>query len=82
MTVYANPGSEGSIVNFEKRYDHYIGGQWVAPADGEYFDNSTPVTGEVFCQVARGTQADIDRALDAAHKAAPEWGKLLRRSAH
>ncbi|WP_256023662.1 adenylosuccinate synthetase [Corynebacterium sp. CCUG 70398] len=75
MTVYANPGSEGSIVNFEKRYDHYIGGQWVAPADGEYFDNSTPVTGEVFCQVARGTQADIDRALDAAHKAAPEWGK-------
>ena len=75
MTVYANPGSEGSIVNFEKRYDHYIGGQWVAPADGEYFDNSTPVAGEVFCQVARGTQADIDRALDAAHKAAPEWGK-------
>ena len=75
MTVYANPGTEGSIVNYRERYDNFIGGEWVAPVDGEYMDNITPVTGEVFCQVARGKAADIELALDAAHKAAPEWGR-------
>ena len=75
MTVYANPGTEGSIVNYKDRYDNYIGGQWVPPVDGEYLDNVTPITGEVFCQVARGKAADVEKALDAAHKAAPAWGK-------
>mgnify|MGYP002716275318 CR=1 FL=1 len=75
MTVYPNPGTEGSNVKYRERYDNYIGGDWVAPVDGEYFDNITPVTGEVFCQVARGKEADINLALDAAHKAAPAWGK-------
>ncbi|HZK31462.1 MAG TPA: aldehyde dehydrogenase family protein, partial [Corynebacterium sp.] len=75
MTVYAAPGTEGSIVTFRERYDHYIGGDWVAPAEGQYLDNVTPVTGEVFCQVGRGTAADIEKALDAAHAAAPAWGK-------
>ncbi|MDO5453370.1 MAG: aldehyde dehydrogenase family protein [Corynebacterium sp.] len=75
MTVYAAPGTEGSIVTFRDRYDHYIGGDWVAPAEGQYLDNVTPVTGEVFCQVGRGTAADVEKALDAAHAAAPAWGK-------
>ncbi|BAC19435.1 putative aldehyde dehydrogenase [Corynebacterium efficiens YS-314] len=75
MTVYANPGTEGSIVNYEKRYDNYIGGQWVPPVEGQYMDNITPVTGEVFCEVARSTAADVEAALDAAHKAAPAWGR-------
>ena len=75
MTVYANPGTEGSIVKYRDRYENFIGGEWVAPVDGEYMDNITPVTGEVFCQVARGKAADIELALDAAHKAAPAWGK-------
>ena len=75
MAVYPNPGTEGSNVKYRERYDNYIGGDWVAPVDGEYFDNITPVTGEVFCQVARGKEADINLALDAAHKAAPAWGK-------
>jgi len=75
MTIYPNPGTEGSNVKYRERYDNYIGGDWVAPVDGEYFDNITPVTGEVFCQVARGKEADINLALDAAHKAAPAWGK-------
>lgn len=75
MTVYANPGTDGSIANYRERYDNYIGGEWVAPVDGEYMDNITPVTGEVFCQVARGKAADIELALDAAHKAAPAWGQ-------
>lgn len=77
MTVYTNPGHEGSIVSYPTRYDNYIGGQWVPPVEGEYFDNITPVTGEVFCQAARGSAADIELALDAAHKAAPAWGKTF-----
>ena len=58
-----------------ERYDNYIGGQWVAPARGDYFDNISPVTGQVVCQIARGTADDIELALDAAHKAKDGWGK-------
>ena len=75
MTQYANPGTPGAIVNFRERYENYIGGQWVPPVDGEYLDNITPVTGEVFCQVARGKEADINLAIDAAEKAFKTWGK-------
>ena len=75
MTVYAQPGTEGSIVNYRERYDNFIGGEWVAPADGEYMDNISPVTGEVFCQVARSKESDIDKAVDAAEKAFETWGK-------
>ncbi|MDR6620465.1 aldehyde dehydrogenase [Sinomonas atrocyanea] len=75
MTVYAFPGTEGSKVTFKDRYENFIGGEWVAPVGGEYFENITPVTGKVFCEVARSQAADIDLALDAAHKAAPGWGK-------
>ena len=75
MTVYAQPGTEGSKVTFKDRYENWIGGEWVAPVKGQYFENITPVTGKAFCEVARGTSEDIDLALDAAHKAAPSWGK-------
>ncbi|NTY60951.1 aldehyde dehydrogenase family protein, partial [Mycolicibacterium sphagni] len=74
MTVYARPGT-GSTMAFQSRYENFIGGDWVAPVGGQYFENRTPVTGEVFCEVARSTDADIDKALDAAHAAAPAWGK-------
>jgi aldehyde dehydrogenase len=75
MTVYARPGTDGALMSFESRYDNYIGGQWVAPTAGRYFENPTPVTGEVFCEVARSDESDIEKALDAAHAAAPAWGK-------
>ncbi|MGV0634830.1 aldehyde dehydrogenase family protein [Mycolicibacillus trivialis] len=75
MTVYARPGSPDALMSYQSRYDNYIGGQWVPPAAGRYFENPTPVTGEVFCEVARSDAADIDKALDAAHAAAPAWGK-------
>ncbi|MCP3804723.1 aldehyde dehydrogenase family protein [Allokutzneria sp. A3M-2-11 16] len=74
MAIYAAPGSEGSIVSYRSRYDHFIGGECVPPAKGQYFDNPSPVTGEVFTEVARGTAEDVDRALDAAHGAAASWG--------
>ena len=73
MTVYANPGTDGSIVTFKPRYENYIGGEWVPPVEGRYMDNITPVTGEVFCQVARSSAADVDKALDAAHAARESW---------
>ena len=75
MTVYARPGAEGSVMSFAARYENFIGGDWVAPVGGQYFENRTPVTGEVFCEVARSADADIELALDAAHAAAPAWGK-------
>ena len=75
MTVYARPGTSGSAMSFQSRYDNFIGGDWVAPVGGGYFANPTPVTGEAFCEVARSTEADIEKALDAAHAAAPAWGK-------
>ena len=74
MSVYARPGTDGAKVSFKARYENYIGGGWVAPVKGEYFENPTPVTGQVFTEVARSTAEDIELALDAAHAAAPAWG--------
>ncbi|MEU2458409.1 aldehyde dehydrogenase [Streptomyces sp. NPDC012473] len=73
--VYAQPGTEGSIVAFAPRYDNFIGGEWVAPVEGRYFDNPSPVNGKVFCEVARSSAADVELALDAAHAAADRWGR-------
>jgi aldehyde dehydrogenase len=75
MTRYSALGSEGAIVSYQSRYDHWIGGEYVKPKRGEYFENPTPVTGQVFTEVARGTADDIEAALDAAHAAAPAWGR-------
>ncbi|MFN8343336.1 MAG: aldehyde dehydrogenase family protein [Cyclobacteriaceae bacterium] len=60
---------------FKEKYNHFIGGQWVAPASGEYFDNISPIDGKVFTKAARGNKEDIDKALDAAHKAFGAWSK-------
>jgi len=73
--IYAQPGAEGAKVTFKARYDNFINGTWTPPTKGQYFDNVTPVTGQPFCQIARSTADDIERALDAAHAAADRWGK-------
>lgn len=75
MTVYAPPGSADSLVSVQSRYGHFIGGNWVEPKKGEYFENISPVNGKAFCEVGRGTAEDIEAALDAAHAAAPAWGR-------
>jgi len=72
--IYSKPGTEGAI-SFKERYQNFIGGNWLEPADGRYMDNISPADGEVFCQVPRSNERDINLALDAAHKAAPTWGK-------
>ena len=63
-----------SRVALRPRYDNFIGGKWVAPVDGGYFDNISPITGKTVCQIARSQAADIELALDAAHKAKDAWG--------
>ena len=73
--IYANPGSPDAVITFEQRYGNYIGGEFMPPVKGQYFDNVSPVNGEVFCQIPRSSAADIDLALDAAHRAAPGWGR-------
>jgi aldehyde dehydrogenase len=75
MTKYAAPGENGSPATYRTRYDHYIGGEYSPPAKGQYFENPTPVTGQAFTEIARGTAEDVERALDAAHGAAPAWGR-------
>ncbi len=72
---YVSPNQPGSKVNFKSRYENFIGGQFVPPAGGRYFDNPSPVTGRAFCEIPRSDAGDIDRALDAAHAAAASWGR-------
>ena len=74
MTLYANPNTAGAPVEFKRAYDNFIGGTFVKPADGQYFDVVTPINGKVYTQAARSNERDIKLALDAAHAAAARWG--------
>ncbi|WP_067202129.1 acetaldehyde dehydrogenase ExaC [Microbacterium sp. XT11] len=74
-TAYAAPGQPGALANYRARYGHYIGGQFVEPVKGQYFENVSPVNGKPFTEVGRGTAEDIDRAVDVAWKAFATWGK-------
>jgi aldehyde dehydrogenase len=74
MTVYAAPGAAGAPLSFKTRYDNFINGKFQAPVGGQYFDVITPISGRVFTQAARSTEADIEMALDAAHAAKTKWG--------
>ena len=75
MSVFPQPGTAESPISVKSRYEHFIGGEWVPPVLGAYFENITPVTGQVFTEVARGTAEDIEAALDAAHAAFDRWGR-------
>ncbi|BAD64353.1 aldehyde dehydrogenase family protein [Shouchella clausii] len=74
--AYQQPNTEGALVHFKERYDNFIGGEWVAPVNGRYFENRSPVTGKPFCEVARSSAEDVELALDAAHNAKASWGKM------
>ena len=73
--LYATPGSAGAKHQYKARYDNFIGGKWVAPVKGQYFDVITPITGKSYTQAAQSGAEDIELALDAAHAAADKWGK-------
>jgi aldehyde dehydrogenase len=74
MTLYAAPGQPGSPVSVQDRYGNFIGGEFVPPAKGQYFENPSPVNGRPFTHVARSTAEDVELALDAAHGAKRAWG--------
>nr|WP_004350373.1 aldehyde dehydrogenase family protein [Thauera linaloolentis]ENO83323.1 aldehyde dehydrogenase (NAD(+)) [Thauera linaloolentis 47Lol = DSM 12138]MCM8567734.1 aldehyde dehydrogenase [Thauera linaloolentis] len=73
--LYAHPGHSGAPIQYKAKYDNFIGGRWVAPVKGQYFDVVTPITGQPYTQAARSSAEDIELALDAAHAAFPKWGK-------
>jgi aldehyde dehydrogenase len=75
ITLYPAPGDAGSPVTLKDRYDNFIGGHWVPPAEEAYSENPSPATGQPFCEVPRSTPHDIDLALDAAHAARERWGE-------
>ncbi|MDF4221545.1 aldehyde dehydrogenase [Maribacter sp. M208] len=58
---------------FKNQYENFIGGKWVAPSKGEYFENISPVDGKSFTKIPRSTAEDIEKAIDAAWEAAPSW---------
>src|SRR2546421_5801481 len=75
MGLYTAPGQPGGPVSVQDRYGNYIGGEFVPPAKGDFFENISPVTGQPFTEIARSTAEDIDLALDAAHGAKRSWGR-------
>jgi len=73
--IYSNPNQPDSKIHFKDQYENFIGGIWQAPVKGEYFENTSPVNGQVFCKVPRSTHDDIELAIDAADAAKESWGK-------
>jgi len=72
---YEQPNRPGSKVDFQSRYQNFIGGEWVRPRREQYFENLSPVNGKPFCEIARSTAEDVELALDAAHRARVAWGR-------
>src|SRR6202522_1626420 len=75
MALFAAPGQPDSPVSVQSRYGNFIGGEFVPPVGGQYFENPTPVTGQTFTEIPRSTGEDIELALDAAHGAKAAWGR-------
>ncbi len=73
--IYANPNQSGAVIDFKTQYQNFIGGEWIAPVEGRYLDNISPINGQVFCQVPRSSAADIDLAVAASQRAFVTWGK-------
>ncbi len=73
--LYALPNTPGAKVAYKPKYDNFIGGKFVPPVKGEYFNVITPITGQAYTLCARSTAEDVELALDAAHAAADKWGK-------
>lgn len=72
--IYKKPNTDGAKCHFRPSYENYIGGKWVPPVKGDYFENRTPVTNELICRIPQSSTEDIELALDAAHATAPKWG--------
>jgi aldehyde dehydrogenase len=73
LSGYKKPNTEGSLVHYRSQYENFIGGEWVPPVGGEYFDDISPVDGQAFTRVPRSRKEDIEYALDKAHAAKEKW---------
>ena len=69
------PGDEGAKLKPKSRYENFIGGKWTKPKNGQYFENVSPTSGKIICEMPRSNKDDVELALDAAHAAAPAWGR-------
>ncbi len=69
------PGDEGAKLNPKSRYENFVGGKWTKPKSGQYFENVSPTSGKTICEMPRSNKDDVELALDAAHAAAPAWGR-------
>lgn len=64
-------------INLKKQYDLFIGGKWVKPSSGKYFDTINPATEEKLASIAEANDKDVDKAVKAARKAYNEvWSKM------
>ncbi len=61
---------------YQRRFGHFIDGDWRQPVEGAFFDSTNPATGEKIATVAQGSAADIDAAVQAARNAYPKWQSL------
>ena len=73
--VYEFPHKENAQYKVKAQYENYIGGEWVPPAGGQYFDNESPVIGKAVSKVPRSTKEDVDKAIEAAHEVQKSWGQ-------
>lgn len=73
--LYAAPGTQGAVIDYQEKYDNFINGQWTSPVNGQYFQVATPINGKPYTKAARSGAEDIELALDAAHAAFPAWSK-------
>ncbi|MBL1233381.1 MAG: aldehyde dehydrogenase family protein [Flavobacteriales bacterium] len=64
-------------INLKKQYELFIGGKWVKPSSGKYFDTVNPATEEKLASIAEANDKDVDKAVKAARKAYDEvWSKM------
>lgn len=64
-------------INLKKQYELFIGGKWVKPSSGKYFDTINPATEEKLASIAEANDKDVDKAVKAARKAYNEvWSKM------
>jgi aldehyde dehydrogenase (NAD+) len=82
LTMEYGPAPEDSkdallwLDRHQRRFGHFIDGEWRQPVEGVFFDSSDPATGEKIATVAQGSAADIDAAVEAARIALPKWQSL------
>lgn len=76
LAGYKKPNTEGSLVHYKSQYENFIGGEWVPPKNGEYFDNPSPVDGKVFTRVPRSRKEDVELAVQKANEAKEKWGNM------